>query len=148
VDIPRSVKIRDVIKGEVADPVNVVFEIPLEEVKAVLQRDGWVEGVFEHRAELEGREPIYTAARDVVWIFVRFHIRLWPHGGVYLGNVHLDVTEALGHVGEHNVGRTYVAGLYALAGYCVEVVQLGPTEKFDGAAVKVFKCGKEERREV
>ncbi|MGC9131014.1 MAG: hypothetical protein ACP5H5_05455 [Pyrobaculum sp.] len=37
--IPRSLKIREILKGEVADPMNVVFENPLEDVKTALKRD-------------------------------------------------------------------------------------------------------------
>ena len=53
--IPRSLKIRDVIKGEVADPMNVVFENPLEDVKTALKRDDRVEGVFLARSQAGGQ---------------------------------------------------------------------------------------------
>ncbi|MGC9131013.1 MAG: hypothetical protein ACP5H5_05450 [Pyrobaculum sp.] len=64
---------------------------------------------------------------------MRLRIRLWPHGGVYICSVHLDVTKALDRVGEYDV-----CCVYALAYRCVGAVRLGSVEEFNGIAVSLY----------
>lgn len=143
-DIPKWIVIKEV-GGKKLDPVNVVLELPVDEILAVMQNDGWAVTRIGYGAELEGKEPLLVLEKQIAWIAVRLHWRLWLFnaGGAVVGNAHIDVLEIFGHVSEHTVGRNYIAGLFALKGYCVEPLELGnKIDNFDGVAVKIYKCGK------
>jgi hypothetical protein len=144
--IPKWIKIKGIT--EKLDPVNVVFEMPLEEVVRVLTSDGWGNtGSWQYDAELEGGgTPTLVLEKKIIWRLFRVHARLWLiyNGEVVIGNAHLDIPDIPeGHASDHNIGKNYISGVFALRGYCVEPIYLdNKTETHDGVVAKIYKCGR------
>ncbi|MCY0890736.1 MULTISPECIES: hypothetical protein [Pyrobaculum] len=138
---PKYIVVREAT-GITLDPVNIIFEIDMEEIAAVLSRDGWQQAYIENPAYLEDRKPLATYEKRIVGMVVRYHMRLWLFdvGDVYIGNAHLDMPWLTGHRSYHNVGRDYVAKLFLDAGYAVETTFLDNVIRdHDGWAAKIYK---------
>jgi hypothetical protein len=140
--VPKWITVKDPL-GDVVDPVNVIFLLPIEEIRAVLQKDGWVRTAIENVAMLEGEKPLASYEKQIFTSLIRLHLRLWliKVGELIVGNAHLDLPWITGHRSYHDVGRDYVANLFQMSGYSVELVFLdNATREHNGWAAKIYKA--------
>jgi len=144
-EIPKWITIKRIGDRPKLDPVNFVALLPLGEVEAVLQEDGWRRVLVQDVAELDGERPVLTLEKPLDPFIRRMHMRAWKRD-IVIGNVHLDVLSltppprVVDHLPDHNEGKHYIAALFTKKGYAFDFIYLdNVTEKHDGYAAKVFK---------